>query len=161
MTEKLLDKKSQIFEVIEEFLKSALKKEIELSEQWEINKEHFEEIWTAKQLSESVIKQFNIKVSDAEVETDFSEEEDIDSLSNCFVQFESIGMLKETLIASGLNFNFIVDIFNDVYGSEIQVGSNKDIENNVNLFKVFIENQDLLNEAETKLIGVFHQLKTK
>jgi hypothetical protein len=103
----------------------------------------------------------NIKISVAEVENDFSEEEDIDSLSNCFVEFESTGMLKETLIASGLNFNFIVDIFNDVYGSEIQLGSNEDIENNVNLFKVIIENQDLLNEAEAKLIVVFNQLKSK
>jgi hypothetical protein len=34
----------------------------------------------------------NIKISVAEVENDFSEEEDIDSLSNCFVEFESTGI---------------------------------------------------------------------
>jgi hypothetical protein len=159
MTEILLDKKHQGFELLNEYIKDALNTEVKISDQWEIKKEYFEAVWNAEQLHESVIKIFNVRLSNSEIETDFHEDDDVESLSNCFVEFECINALKELFIASGLRPKFSIDVFNDIYGSNICLTCEDDIANNVNLFRVDVEDNELLGAKQNNLIEFFKNFK--
>lgn len=152
MSELQLDKNHQVFNLLDVHVKKALKSELEVSGQWEINKEYFDEVWTAQQWDESVIQKFNVRMSDSEIETDFHEEDDPESLSNCFVELECTGALKDIFIASGLKNKFSIDVFNEIHSSNISLLDQDDVENNVSLFKVYIENEDLLKLNQNKLI---------
>jgi len=159
MNELLLDKNQQIFKLLDEHVKKALKHEVEVSGQWEINKEYFDEVWAAELLDESVIERFELQRSDSEIQTDFHDEDDVESLSNCFVGLECTGTLKNLFIASGLKNKFVIDVFNDIYSSNISLIDEDDVENNVSLFQVHIENDDLLNLNQNRLIEFFENLK--
>lgn len=157
MSKLLLDKKHPIFKLLEKHIKDALKNEVEISDQWEISKEYFEEIWSATTLSESVTRKFKIKLSDSEIETDFQDEDDIESLSNCFVEFECTDELREIFIASGLRPALVMDVFNDIYGTDINLLSADDVENNVSLLRAYVEDADLMEKSQKNLVEFFNK----
>jgi len=159
MIDLLLDKNHELFKLIENHIKDAIKTEIEVSGQWEINKDYLEEFWSAEKLNEFVENKFNIKLSNSEIETYFQEDDDIESLSNCFVEFNCSGEFGHALEICGLKPKLVIDVFNDIYGTDIGLVTDNDVDNNVSLFKVFIENKEKIDKNLKYLVEFFDKFK--
>lgn len=84
---------------------------------WSIEKVPFENSWEADPLVSSVEETFNVKVSGSEIDTDFAEDDDAESLTNCYVVFDVTGRLADIFSAHGIRPSIEVDIFNDAMGS--------------------------------------------
>lgn len=150
-----MDRDDESFLYIEGIVRAALMAQIAQEEFWSIEKLPFEDSWEADPLASSVEETFNIRVSDSEIDTDFAEDDDSESLTNCYVVFETLGQLANILSSHGVNPSIEVDFFNDATGSSISLLSDEDIENNVSLLFVSVEDPSRLKGLHANLVSAF------
>jgi hypothetical protein len=155
MTATHMNKDDPSFHYIEGIVKSALRAQIAEEEFWSIEKVLFEDAWEADPLTASVEESFHIQVSDSDIDTDFAEDDDSESLTNCYVVFETLGQLADILSSHGVNPSIEVDFFNDATGSSISLLSDEDIENNVSLLFVSVQDPSRLKGLHANLVSAF------
>lgn len=145
MTDIMIEKDDPIFHFVEQLVKSAIKKNIELDSEWEIAKVLFEDSWEAQRLNPSVEDAYGLQISDIEVDVDFAEDDDVESLTNCYVTFDATGKLAAALRDHGLRPQIEIDVFNNVIGSSIALLSDEDVDNEVGLLHVWVQQPKLIN----------------
>lgn len=158
MTADPMDMDDESFRYIDEIVKFALKAQIAEREFWSIQKLLFEDVWEADPLTASVEDSFYIQVSDSDIDTDFAEDDDSESLTNCYVVFETLGKLADILSSHGVNTSIEVDVLNNATGSSICLFSDKDIENNVSVLFVSVEDPGRLKGLYSDLVSAFGSL---
>lgn len=145
MPDSKMEREDPVFVFVEQLLRAAIKKNIELETQWEVTKVHFENEWEAQRLHPSVEETYCLQTSDADVDVDFADDDDIESLTNCYVTFDAVGELAAALRAHGVRPQIEVDIFNSAVGSGVALLSDEDVDNEVSLLHIWIEKPAMLN----------------
>lgn len=141
-----LPKGDKSFQLLEEILRRAFKHQILVNEFWEINLDPFNVVWEADQFEPEVKTAHHVEVSDAPVKCDFADEdENPDSLTNCYVEICATGVLAKTLQKHGCGSNLTLDTFNVGYGHSICLLNDKDVDNNLSLMTVPVTDSKLLD----------------
>ena len=140
------------FLFVDQLLKAAIKMHIEIDGQWEIEKALFEDEWEAQRLAPEVEEACGLQVSDANIDVDFSQDDDIESLTNCYVNFDATGKLAAVFRAHGLRTQIEIDVFNSAIGSGVALLSDEDVDDQVSLLNLWVE-------YPAKLGGLMESLK--
>jgi ribosomal protein S10 len=141
MKNSTIPRDSHEFEVLQDIIRQAVKTHIEINGEWLIEKDYFSDEWKAEQLDAQVQERYEIKVSNRLIECDFAEDEDPESLTNCYVQFEAIGGLAKILRTYGCDVYLTTDSFNSTWGTDITFLSDEDVDVNFSLLTVKAEKQ--------------------
>jgi hypothetical protein len=150
-----LPRDDESFQLLEEIIRRAVKHQISVNEFWEINSDPYSNQWEADQFDPKVQKRHCVEVSDAPVECDFADEdENPDSLTNCYVEICAKGVLADTLLKHGCGTNLIVDAFNITQGHSICILSDEDVDNDLSLMTVTVTDRKLLNGLYDALIAL-------
>lgn len=144
MTRSKMKKDDPVFLFVEQLVKSAIKKNIEIDSEWEIAKVHFQDRWEAQRLHATVEKIYGLQISDVDVDVDFAEDDDVESLTNCYVTFDAIGPLAAALREHGVQPQLEVDVFNNAIGSSVSLLDDDDVEDQVSLLHLWIDNGEQL-----------------
>lgn len=127
------------FELIERMVVAAIKDHVERESSWDIEKTPFEEKWEVQTLSEET-QDFHLLCTDETcVEFDLAQDDDPESLTNCYVEVYALGVLAELFTQYGVRPQFKIDVFNDSQGHSIYLTHADDVENNVSLLEVWID----------------------
>lgn len=146
MNTRQLPKDDEAFQLLEEIIRRAVKHQISVNDLWDINKEPFNDVWEADQFFPEVQTTHHLEVSGAPVECDFAQDdEDPESLTNCYVEITATGVLAETLKKHGCGTNLTVDAFNVAIGHSISFLSDEDVENDLTLMTVPVTDGTLLD----------------
>ena len=153
-----MDRNDESFLYIEGIVRAALMAQIAQEEFWSIEKLPFEDSWEADPLASSVEETFNIQVSDSGIDTDFAEDDDPESLTNCYVVFDVTGRLADLFLSHGVRPSIEVDIFNDAMCSSISLLSDEDVENKVSLLSVVLNDPSLVDGLHASMVDAFGEL---
>lgn len=131
-----LKRDDPVFLFIEQYIRSAIKKHIDLEMEWAIEKIFFEETWEAHRLHHDIEAEFNLQIADIDIGVDFENEEDPETLTNCFVTLRATDALEALLREFDVSSEFVIDVCNDVIGTNVLLLSEEDVENKVSLLHV-------------------------
>jgi len=138
MSNRKLKQDDPVFIFIDQLIKAAIKAHIALEMEWIVDKEYFENIWEAQQLSDAVAKQYGLQLSDAKVKVELEDKEDPESLICCCVKFDALDNLLEILNAHGMKPQIEVQVNNSSVGSSCATILNEDdIDNDINPLSVW------------------------
>ncbi len=144
MTRSKMKKDDPVFLFVEQLVRSAIKKNIELDSGWEIAKVYFEDRWEPQRFHESVEEVYGLQVSDVAVDVDLAEDDDVESLTNCYVTIGATGPLAAALREHGVQPQVEVDVFNSAIGSSVALLDDDDVEDQVSLLHLWIDKGELL-----------------
>lgn len=153
-----VNKNDKSFEILQKVIQRSIILQVELNDFWEINKVPFEDQWEADQLVASVQEIYHLKLSDESIDTDFAEDDDPESLTNCYLTFVAINELAEVLEQHNCSKQFVVDIFNSAIGHSISILSEKDVENDVSLMILQCNDQNSLSALHESLKNFLSKL---
>jgi hypothetical protein len=127
------------FGMIERMVVAAIKDHVERVSSWDIEKAPFEEEWEVEPLNEETQDFFLLCTNEACFEFELAQEDDPDSLTNCYVEVHALGVLAELFTHYGVRPQFKIDVFNDSPGGNIYLTQADDVESNVSLLEVWID----------------------
>lgn len=153
-----MGKNDPVFLFIDQLVKAAIKKNIELDSEWEITKAYAEDEWEAQRLNSAVEETFCLQVSDASVDVDFAEDDDVESLTNCYVMFDAKGALGAALTAHGVRPEIEMDVCNSLIGSNVALLSDEDVDDEVSLLHLWVEVPAMLDGLHEHLKIEFGKL---
>ena len=152
MSEVKMKREEPAFVFLEKLVLAAIKDHVERESSWEITKVPFEEHWEVQPLNEETQESFELCTDETCVEFDLAQDDDPESLTNCYVDVHVVGTLAELLAQYGVRPQFKIDVFNDAQGHSIFLAGAADVENNVSLLHVWIDDVD-------KVLGLADELE--
>lgn len=134
-----MDHDEAAFVWLEKLVIAAITDHISRASSWEITKIPFEDHWEVQQLDEETQESFSVTAARSCVDFDLAQDDDPESVTNCYIDFYAFGLLADLLHEHGVRSSFKIDVFNDAHGSNICLTGADDVRSNVGLLQVRID----------------------
>lgn len=147
-----MEREEPEFVFLEKLVIAAIKDHAARESGWEITKVPFEDEWQVQPLNEETQETFELFTNETCVEVNVAQDDDPESLTNCYVDVHAFGTLSELLAEYGIRPQFRIDVFNDAQGHSIFLTGADDVESNVSMLDVWVDDIE-------KLPGLIEQLE--